>query len=85
VASAEDLTCAKLAELVSDYIEGALALDDRVRFEEHLTICSGCANYLNQMRTTIALSGRLRVDDLSPEVRADLVDAFGGWRANSPG
>jgi len=85
VASAEDLTCAELVELVSDYIEGALALDDRVRFEEHLTICSGCANYLDQMRTTIALSGRLRVDALAPGVRADLVDAFRGWRANSPG
>jgi predicted anti-sigma-YlaC factor YlaD len=85
VANAEDLTCAELVELVSDYLEGALAPDDRVRFEEHLTICSGCTNYLDQMRTTIALSGRLRVDDLSPEVRADLVDAFRGWRANSPG
>ena len=85
MANAEDLTCAELVELVSDYIDGALALDDRVRFEEHLTICSGCANYLDQMRTTIALSGRLRVYDLSPEVRADLVDAFRGWRANSPG
>ena len=85
MANAEDLTCAELVELVSDYIEGALALDDRVRFEEHLTICPGCINYLDQMGTTIALSGRLRVDDLSPEVRADLVDAFRGWRANSPG
>ena len=85
MANAEDLTCAELVELVSDYIEGALALDDRVRFEEHLTICSGCANYLDQMRTTIALSGRLGVDDLTPEVRADLVDAFRGWCANSPG
>jgi anti-sigma factor RsiW len=85
MANAEELTCAELVELVSDYIEGALAPDDRVRFEAHLTICSGCANYLDQMRTTIALSGRLRVDDLSPAVRADLVDAFRGWRANSPG
>jgi len=85
VANAQDLTCAELVELVSDYIEGALALCDRVRFEEHLTICTGCANYLDQMRTTIALTGRLRVDDLSPEVWADLVDAFRGWRANSPG
>jgi anti-sigma factor RsiW len=85
VANAEDLTCAELVELVSDYIDGALAPDNRVRFEEHLAICSGCVNYVNQMRTTIALSGRLRVDDLSPDVRADLVDAFRGWRANSPG
>ncbi len=85
MANAEDLTCAELVELVSDYIEGALAPHDRARFEEHLTVCRGCANYLDQMRTTIALTGRLRLDDLSPEVRADLVTAFRGWRANSPG
>jgi anti-sigma factor RsiW len=85
VANAEELTCAELVELVSDFIEGALPSDDRARFEQHLTICSGCANYLDQMRTTIALTGRLRVDDLSPEARAELLDAFRGWRANSPG
>ena len=85
MANAEELTCAELVELVSDYIEGALAFDDRVRFEEHLTICSGCANYLDQMRMTIALTGGLRVDNLSHEARADLVEAFRGWRANSPG
>ena len=85
MANAEDLTCAELVELVCDYIEGALSSGERARFEEHLTICRGCANYLNQVRTTIALTGRLRVDDLCPEVRADLVDAFRGWPADSPG
>lgn len=85
MASAEDLTCAELAELVSDYIEGALTAEDRTCFEEHLRVCQGCADYLDQMRTAIALTGRLRVDDLSSEVRADLVDAFRGWRASSPG
>ena len=63
MAPAEDLTCAELVELVSDYLEGALTGGERERFEEHLTICEGCGNYLGQMRTTIALTGRLRVDD----------------------
>ena len=85
MANAQDLTCAELVELVTDYVEGALAPRERARFEEHLTVCEGCVNYLDQMRTTIALSGRLRIDDLSPEARADLVHAFRGWRANSPG
>jgi anti-sigma factor RsiW len=85
VAIAEELSCAELVELVGDYIEGALSRDDRMQFEQHLTICSGCANYLDHMHTTIALTGRLRVDELSPEARADLLDAFRGWRANSPG
>jgi anti-sigma factor RsiW len=85
MANAEDLSCAEVVELVTDFIEGALAPDERARFEEHLTTCEGCVNYLDQMRTTIELTGRLRVDDLSPEVRAELIDAFRGWRANSPG
>jgi len=85
MANAQDLTCAELVELVTDYVEGALAPRERARFEEHLTVCEGCVNYLDQMRTTIALTGRLRLDDLSPEVQAELVDAFRGWRADSPG
>jgi len=85
MAPAEDFTCAELVELVTDYLEGALTGGERERFEEHLTICEGCGNILCQMRTTIALTGRLRVDDLSPEVTADLVQAFRGWHTNSPG
>jgi anti-sigma factor RsiW len=85
MAPAEDLTCAELVELVTGYLEDALPAEERDRFEEHLTICEGCVNYLDQMRTTIALTGRLRIDDLSPEVTAELVGAFRDWHAHSPG
>ena len=85
MAQAEDLTCAELVELVTDYLEDALPAEERARFEEHLTICEGCFNYVDQMRTTIVLTGRLRVDDLSPEVAAELVGAFRDWHENSPG
>ena len=85
MAPAEDLSCAELVELVTDYLEDSLSLAERVRFEEHLTICDGCFNYVDQMRTTIALTGRLRVDDLSPEVTEELVEAFRGWHRIHPG
>jgi predicted anti-sigma-YlaC factor YlaD len=85
MAPAEDLTCAELVELVTEYLDDALTSEERVRFEEHLTVCDGCVNYLDQMRTTIELTGRLRVDDLSPEVTAELVEAFRGWHRNHPG
>jgi predicted anti-sigma-YlaC factor YlaD len=85
MAPAEDLSCAELVELVTDYLEDSLSDGDRVRFEEHLTICDGCSNYVDQMRTTIALTGRLRVDDLSPEVTEELVGAFRGWHQIHPG
>jgi predicted anti-sigma-YlaC factor YlaD len=85
MAPAEDLTCAELVELVTEYLEGALAAEDQARFEEHLTLCEGCVNYLEQMRTTVALAGQLRVDDLSPEVSTELIEAFRGWHAISLG
>jgi anti-sigma factor RsiW len=76
----EDLTCAELVELVTDYLEGALPEQDRVRFEEHVVVCRACASYLDQMRITVALTGRLSADDLAAEVQETLLAAFRGWK-----
>jgi anti-sigma factor RsiW len=76
----EDLTCAEIVEIVTDYLEGALDPPDRERLEEHLALCDGCTAYIEQMRRTIELTGRLREDDLPPETRAALIEAFRGWR-----
>jgi predicted anti-sigma-YlaC factor YlaD len=77
----QQLTCEELVELVTDYLEGSLTEDDRKRFEEHLVVCGGCSNYLDQIRTTIALTGRARVDDLRDETKAGLLAAFRGWKS----
>ena len=71
-----DPTCSELVELVSDYLEDALDAEERARFERHLAACDGCAAYLEQMRMTIAVAGRLREDDLDPAVRDRLLAAF---------
>jgi anti-sigma factor RsiW len=73
-----DLTCRELVEIASDYLEGALDPRDRAAFEHHLTACEGCAAYLEQMRATIAVAGRLREDELDPAVRERLLTAFRG-------
>jgi anti-sigma factor RsiW len=85
MAAAQDLSCAELVELVTDYLDDALTAEERARFEDHLTVCDGCVNYLDQMRTTIELTGRLRVEDLSPEWTAELVEAFRDWHRIHPG
>ncbi|MDQ5874162.1 MAG: zf-HC2 domain-containing protein, partial [Actinomycetota bacterium] len=46
----EELTCRELVELVTDYLEGGLTPEDRMRFEEHLLICEGCSAYVDQVR-----------------------------------
>ncbi|MFN8511443.1 MAG: zf-HC2 domain-containing protein [Thermomicrobiales bacterium] len=77
---APELTCQELVELVTDYLEDALAPVERARFEEHLSMCSGCRAYVEQLRDTIRLAGTLSEDDLSPRMRDDLLGAFRAWR-----
>jgi anti-sigma factor RsiW len=76
-----ELTCAEVVELVTDYLEGRLAPEERQRFDEHVAVCEGCAAYLEQMRTTIATAGRLREADLPPELEQRLLGAFRDWRS----
>jgi predicted anti-sigma-YlaC factor YlaD len=79
--SVNTLSCQELVELVTDYLEGRLAWVDRARVETHLRTCDGCSTYLEQMRTTIALTGRLREEDigLDPVMRDRLLDTFREW------
>ncbi len=76
----EQLSCQELVELVTDYLEGALTEDERVRFERHIASCRGCAAYLEQMRETIRLVGRLDPSSLTPDAEAALLAAFRDWK-----
>jgi anti-sigma factor RsiW len=77
----EQLSCQELVELVTDYLEGALPADERALFDGHIGRCDGCLQYLEQMRQTIAIAGRLSREDVSPEAEHELLEAFRGWRA----
>lgn len=79
---ADDLSCAELVELVTEYVDGALDPCDRERFEQHLVVCDGCANHLEQMRSTIEVVGRLEEADVGDEMAAELLVAFRGWKAS---
>jgi predicted anti-sigma-YlaC factor YlaD len=75
------MDCQSLVELVTDYLEGALTAQERARVEAHLADCDGCTAYLEQMRTTIRLTGRLREEQIPPEARRPLLEAFRSWRS----
>ena len=76
------LACQELVELVTDYFEGELSRSDRRRFERHIGGCDHCTAYLEQMRLVIDATGELTEDDLEPEARDELLEAFRGWRAS---
>ena len=77
--NAPDLTCVELVELVTEYLEDGLSEEERKRFEDHVRDCEACANYLDQIRETIAVVGRIEPDDLSDGAKAELLAAFQGW------
>jgi predicted anti-sigma-YlaC factor YlaD len=77
------MKCRELVELVTDYFEGRMAGPLRARFDEHLMKCDGCQAYLDQMRKTIAMTGRLQPADVEPEARERLLEAFRGWRTRT--
>ena len=78
--SETELNCREFVELVTDYLEGGLTDAERIRCDEHLAECAGCVNYVDQMRTTISLTGRVTPDDLSDETKAELLAAFRDWK-----
>jgi anti-sigma factor RsiW len=77
----DEMTCAELVEVVTDYLEGAMAPGDRARFEAHLEECPYCVNYLGQIRTAVLALGRLEAEIIPPPRREELLEAFRGWRA----
>lgn len=80
-AQAPELTCQQLVELVTDYLEDALAPPDRTRFEAHLAGCPGCDAYLGQMRLTLELLGATAALEVRPEA-STLLQTFRDWKRN---
>lgn len=76
-----ELACQQIVELVTGYLDDALGAVERERFEEHLVFCDGCANYLEQMRATISLTGGAGLL-LPPALESRLLDAFNDWRTS---
>lgn len=78
--SEQALTCQELVELVTEYFENSLSEVERKRFEAHLGTCSGCRNYLAQMKSTIDLTGKLSEVDVPPPARDELLNIFRNWK-----
>ena len=76
------LICRDVVELMTDYLEGALTPAERARFEDRLTGCDGCTAYLEQLRATMRITGRIAADEPMPEdLQAELARAFKDWRS----
>ena len=79
-----ELTCRELVELVTEYLEGAMAAHDRRRFEEHLASCPGCVAHLRQVRQLLRSAGRVSARSLPAKARESLLHAFRDWKRTRP-
>ena len=79
--SPRPMICREAVEAVTAYLEDALRPRERARFERHLTACEHCTAYLEQIRATIAVTGTIAAEDLSPEAQRALQGVFAAWAA----
>jgi hypothetical protein len=78
--SADHLSCQEVVELVTEYLERSLPAEDAALFEQHLNFCEGCVWYVHQLRATVETLGKLHEEDISPDAKDRLVDAFRDWK-----
>ena len=73
------LSCREIVQLVTEYLEGTMPPETRLRFERHVAICPPCRGFLGQMRETLRISGQITEESISPETREALLEAFRDW------
>jgi len=72
-----DLRCIEFVELVTDWVEGALDDMTVARFEEHLAFCTGCGEYVAQLRQASSVLHGLDSDAPPADARDALLRMFG--------
>lgn len=80
---AQPLVCQQMVELITDYLEGGLPRSQQRRFEAHISGCEHCSEYLEQMRRTIRLTGRLRTTDLTAKMSEEFAAIYRRWQAEA--
>jgi anti-sigma factor RsiW len=70
------MPCAQIVEMVTNYLQGTLDLEQRRLFEEHVADCPPCTRYVDQIQITLANLGAVSEPDLSPEAWDALRTAF---------
>lgn len=69
----DDLTCVRVVEIMTEYLEGSLTTADSLRLEHHLQSCPGCTEYLRQLRTVAGSLRGLTSASFPAEMRDGLI------------
>ena len=79
-----DLPCRQVVELVTEYLEHALSIEDRNQLEQHLLVCAPCAVFIEQhstvARALATLAAAPEEAHAPAEAQAKALAAFRGLR-----
>lgn len=70
------MNCFETIDLMGDALDGSLAPEHQAGFHEHLTECTPCRTYLDQLRVTLRALEGLPRRKVARERKAELVNAF---------
>jgi anti-sigma factor RsiW len=72
----QEVPCQELVELLTDYLDDAMSPALRSDVDAHLADCPGCQNALQHLLVTVAALREFEVEQLTPSIRARLLDVF---------
>jgi predicted anti-sigma-YlaC factor YlaD len=75
------LACRELVDVVADYLDGALTTSELADFDAHLENCEPCRAYLDQLRQTTRLIGRVPGEPLPADLERSLLEVFRDWKS----
>ncbi|HJO38628.1 MAG: zf-HC2 domain-containing protein [Vicinamibacterales bacterium] len=64
--------CARVVDLLADYLEERLPANVRAELDRHLDRCPACLKQVQTYRSTVSLLRSLGDDDLPSELRSSL-------------
>jgi Putative zinc-finger len=79
------MNCGDLEILLSDYLEGTLAVDQAARLEAHLETCQLCAELARDARLAMAFMGRAADVEPPPQLLTRILDETGSGRHGALG
>ncbi len=78
------INCQQLIDFCFDYIDGALPVEERLRFTQHLGQCSDCLVFFETYRRTPELTREALATEIPPAVRESVRSFLRAKRASEP-
>jgi anti-sigma factor RsiW len=70
------LTCREFVDFLMAYLDGELASEVRSTFEQHLSLCPPCKDYLTSYKDAVQLGQACESDEIPADVPERLVQAI---------